>query len=185
MHDSFGLSLIRHFRAIIFNVWNHLVWLRITDEGSLPEMRIWSILLIKSDLKWCIHLSRRLFSYIKLESTKMEQDKGQGGKTIGTKISIKIKPLNKIKPTTILSKNITSALTAVKYHVMQYSETAYSSSNVNRKVATVLLSGFLRIFFRLFYFYVYTSLPHGLIKTKLLSLVNRCFNRESKSYLCT
>ena len=38
------------FYLIIFNVWNHFVWLRITDEGSLPEMRIWSILLIKSDL---------------------------------------------------------------------------------------------------------------------------------------
>ena len=25
---------------------NYFVWLRITDEGSLPEMRIWSILLI-------------------------------------------------------------------------------------------------------------------------------------------
>ena len=23
------------------------IWLRITDEGSVPEMRIWSILLIK------------------------------------------------------------------------------------------------------------------------------------------
>ena len=34
--------------------------LRITDEGSLLEMRIWSILLIKSDLKGCIHLSRSL-----------------------------------------------------------------------------------------------------------------------------
>ena len=31
---------------------------RITDEGSVPEMRIWSILLIKSDSKWCLHLSR-------------------------------------------------------------------------------------------------------------------------------
>ena len=30
---------------------------------SVPEMRIWSILLIKSDLKWCIHLSRSLFLY--------------------------------------------------------------------------------------------------------------------------
>ena len=28
-------------------------------------MRIWSILLIKSDLKWCIHLSRSLFLYIR------------------------------------------------------------------------------------------------------------------------
>ena len=26
-------------------------------------MRIWSILLIKSDLKWCIHLSRSLYLY--------------------------------------------------------------------------------------------------------------------------
>ena len=32
-------------------------------EGSLPEMRIWYILLIISDLKWCIHLSRSLFLY--------------------------------------------------------------------------------------------------------------------------
>ena len=27
-------------------------------------MRIWSILVIKSDLKWCIHLSRSLFLYL-------------------------------------------------------------------------------------------------------------------------
>ena len=32
---------------------------------------------------------------------------------------------------------------------------------------------------------LYTSLPHDLIKIKVLSLVNWCFNRESKSYLCT
>ena len=31
-----------------------------TNEGSVPEMDIWSILLIKSDLKWCIHLSRNI-----------------------------------------------------------------------------------------------------------------------------
>ena len=43
---------------------NHFVWLRITDEGSLPEMGIWSILLIKSDLKWCIHLGRSFFFYL-------------------------------------------------------------------------------------------------------------------------
>ena len=40
-----------------------LFWLRITDEGSKLEMRIWSILLIKSDLKWYIHPSRSLFLY--------------------------------------------------------------------------------------------------------------------------
>ena len=39
---TFGLSL--------FNVLNYIVCLRITEEGSVPEMRIWSILLIKSDL---------------------------------------------------------------------------------------------------------------------------------------
>ena len=33
--------------------------------------------------------------------------------------------------TTILSKHITSALTAVKDHVMKYSETVFSNSNVN------------------------------------------------------
>ena len=33
--------------------------------------------------------------------------------------------------TTILSKHITSALTAVKDHVINYSETAFSNSNVN------------------------------------------------------
>ena len=32
---------------------------------------------------------------------------------------------------------------------------------------------------------LYTSLPHDLIKAKVLSLINWCFNRESKSYLCT
>ena len=36
---------------------------RITDDGSVPEMRIWFILLIKYDLKWCIHNSRSLFLY--------------------------------------------------------------------------------------------------------------------------
>ena len=32
---------------------------------------------------------------------------------------------------------------------------------------------------------LYISLPHDLIKAKVLSLVNLCFNRESKTYLCT
>ena len=33
------------------------------DEGSVPEMRIWSILLTQSDLKWRIHLSTSLLLY--------------------------------------------------------------------------------------------------------------------------
>ena len=46
------------FVSNIFYFWNHFVWRRMTDVGSLPEMRIWSIFLIKSDSKLCIHLSK-------------------------------------------------------------------------------------------------------------------------------
>ena len=45
----------------LIGLLNFFVWLRITDESSVPEMSFWSIFLIKSDLKWCIHLRRRLF----------------------------------------------------------------------------------------------------------------------------
>ena len=33
----------------LYSLVNYFVLPRFTDEGSLPEMRIWSILLIKSD----------------------------------------------------------------------------------------------------------------------------------------
>ena len=60
-----GISLFRHFLGHHYSTFlNYFVWLRITDEGSVPEMRIWSILLIKSDLKWCIRLSRRFFIFV-------------------------------------------------------------------------------------------------------------------------
>ena len=58
------LSLFRHFCVSLFNFWNYFVWLRITGEGSVPEIHKWPILIIKSDLKWCIHLSRTLFLYL-------------------------------------------------------------------------------------------------------------------------
>ena len=64
----FGFSLFSHVWDITFQFLKLLLWLRTTDEGSVPEMRIWSILLIKSDLKWCIHISRRLFLYFNRES---------------------------------------------------------------------------------------------------------------------
>ena len=32
---------------------------------------------------------------------------------------------------------------------------------------------------------LHISMPHDLIKEKVLSLVKGCFNRESKTYLCT
>ena len=58
-----GFSLLRFdtFLALLFNFFNYSVWLRITDKGSIPEMRIQSILLIRSDLKWHTHLSRSIF----------------------------------------------------------------------------------------------------------------------------
>ena len=60
----FGFSVFRYFWGITFPLLNYFVWQRITDEGSVPEMRIWSILWIKSVLKWCIHLSGSLFLYL-------------------------------------------------------------------------------------------------------------------------
>ena len=66
------LALFGTFFGITFQLLYYYVLLRITDEGSVPEMRIWSILKIKSDLKWCIHLSRSLFSYFSLTFNSME-----------------------------------------------------------------------------------------------------------------
>ena len=97
--------------------------------------------------------------------------------------------------TTILSKHIKSALTAVKDHVIKYSETAFSNNNVNyfcplktlprtMKSCDCVTFGVLRYLLSIFST-LYTSLPHDLIKAKVLALVNWCFNRESKTYLCT
>ena len=97
--------------------------------------------------------------------------------------------------TTILSKHITSALTAIKDHVIKYSETAFSNSNVNyfwsiknssEVIEKLRLRNFQGSQVSSFDFStLYTSLPHDLIKAKVLSLVTWCFNRDSKTYLCT
>ena len=91
--------------------------------------------------------------------------------------------------------SILSALTAVKDHVMKYIETAFSNSNDNyflsiknsseviEKLRLRNCQGSQVTSFD--FSTLYTSLPHDLIKAKVLSLVNWCFNRESKSYLCT
>ena len=78
---------------------------------------------------------------------------------------------------------------------MKYSETAFSNSNVNyfwsiknssEVIEKLRLRNFQGSKVSSFDFStLYTSLPHDLIKAKVLSLVNWCFNRESKSYLCT
>ena len=54
------------FMTSLFNFLNYFVWLRITDEGYVPEMRIWSILLMKSDSKLCIHLDLFLYFTVSL-----------------------------------------------------------------------------------------------------------------------
>ena len=97
--------------------------------------------------------------------------------------------------TTILSKHITPALTAVKDHVIKYSETAFSNSNVNyfwsiknssEVIEKLRVWNFQGSQVSSFDFStLYTSLPHDLIKAKVLSLVKWCFDRESKTYLCT
>ena len=56
LHHPFCLYLVLAPLGIHFQLLNHFLRLRITDAGSVPEMRIWSISFIKSDLKWCIHL---------------------------------------------------------------------------------------------------------------------------------
>ena len=40
LHHPFWLLLV----SVLFNFWNYFVWLKITDDGSEPGMRIWSIL---------------------------------------------------------------------------------------------------------------------------------------------
>ena len=40
----FGSIFFRHFFWHYYNFFNYFLWLGITDEGSIPEMRIWSIL---------------------------------------------------------------------------------------------------------------------------------------------
>ena len=97
--------------------------------------------------------------------------------------------------TTILSTHIPSALTAVKVHVIKYSETAFSNSNVYyfwsiKNSSEVIEKLRLRNFqgsqvSSCDFSTLYTSLAHDLIKAKVLSLVKWCFNRESKTYLCT
>ena len=57
----FGFSLFWHVLVITFQLFILHVLLRVTDEGSVSEMRIWSISLIYFNQKWCKHLSRSLY----------------------------------------------------------------------------------------------------------------------------
>ena len=61
-NDVLASACFGTFKASFLNLLTTF-WLRTTDEGFEPDMRIWSILLIKFNSKWCIHFSRILFLY--------------------------------------------------------------------------------------------------------------------------
>ena len=44
-----------------FNLLQYIVWLRVTAEGSILELRIWSILFIHPIWKWCIQFVKSPF----------------------------------------------------------------------------------------------------------------------------
>ena len=56
----FRFNFLCIFWALLFNFLNFFVWIRITDDGSVPGMRIWSIVLIK-DVRYCV-LQKSWFS---------------------------------------------------------------------------------------------------------------------------
>ena len=92
--------------------------------------------------------------------------------------------------TTELSKLLTSCLTAIKSHVIRYCETVYETSNKNFfwsiKNSSEVLSklkyrGFRATSLSTYDFStLYTTLPHNLIKEKLLDLIEWTFKRALK-----
>ena len=95
--------------------------------------------------------------------------------------------------TTELSKLLTSCLTTIKNHVMKYCEKVYERSGKNLfwsiknscKVLNKLKSrGFRASSLSTYDFStLYTTLPHNLIKDKLVDLIERTFQREGSLYI--
>ena len=93
--------------------------------------------------------------------------------------------------TTELSKLLTSCLTAIKSHVIRYCETVYETSNRNwfwsmKNSGEVLnklkCRGFRATSLSTYDFStLYTTLPHNLIKEKLLDLIEWTFKRALKT----
>ena len=88
--------------------------------------------------------------------------------------------------TTVLSKLLTSCLTAVKKHWIRYYDTVYERDGINYfwsiKNSNDALNKFKSKTFRLLnclhmFSTLYTTLPHHLIKDKLIDLINRTFIR--------
>ena len=95
--------------------------------------------------------------------------------------------------TTELSKLLTSCLTAVKNHVIRYSEKVYERSGKNLfwsiknsgEVLNKLKSrGFRATSLSTYDFStLYTTLPHNLIKEKLINLIEWTFKRDGSPYI--
>ena len=95
--------------------------------------------------------------------------------------------------TTVLSKLLTSCLTAVKKHWIRYYDTVYERDGINFfwsiKNSNDVLNKFKSKNFQASKLSTYdfstlcTTLPHHLIKDKLIDLINRTFIRENTQYL--
>ena len=95
--------------------------------------------------------------------------------------------------TTVLSKLLTSCLTAVKKHCIRYYDTVYERDGIyyfwSIKNSNDVLNKFKSKNFQATklstydFSTLYTTLPHYLIKDKLIDLINRTFIRENTQYL--
>ena len=95
--------------------------------------------------------------------------------------------------TTELSKLLTSCLTTIKNHVIKYCEKAYERSGKiffwSIKHSCVILNKLKSRGFRATSLStydlstLYTTLPHNLIKDKLVDLIERTFQREGSLYI--
>ena len=95
--------------------------------------------------------------------------------------------------TTVLSKLLTSCLTVVTKHWIRYYDTVYerdginnfcSIKNSNDVLIKIKSKNFQASKLSTYVFStVYTTLPHHVIKDKLIDLINRTFIRENTQYL--
>ena len=90
--------------------------------------------------------------------------------------------------TTELSKLLTSCLTAVKNHVISYYEKVYERSGKNlfwsiKNSGEVLNKLKSRGFHATSLSTLYTTLPHNLIKEKLINLIEWTFKMEGSPYI--
>ena len=92
--------------------------------------------------------------------------------------------------TTELSILLTSCLTAVKNHVIRYCEKVYErSGKICFGLLKILVRYLINLGFRATslstydFSTLYTTLPHNLIKEKLINLIEWTFKREGSPYI--